>query len=222
MLIDTKVLNYWCTHPTVWEVACNLQHSRWVLAIVHHTLPEGNKGKTAVMFGASLVYILACQAWTNLSNALSYLKHAKRDCVVLVLMPIKLTYSPQPQGKRYFTLLPINSNSGMDHGPLSLFAAATLHVASCEGQGDDMAIRIKLPPCFGSSKCTKYELIVEAILSRGPLWHNVNYVECKNNGEVIISRNGQPLCQELEVSLCPPGGRLEYTSTGAGHLPHWL
>ena len=30
---------------------------------------------------------------------------------------------------------------------------------------------------------------------------------------------GQPLCQELEVSLCPPSGRLEYTPTGAGHLP---
>ena len=31
--------------------------------------------------------------------------------------------------------------------------------------------------------------------------------------------DGQPLCQELEVSLCPPGGRLEYMPTGAGHLP---
>ena len=44
-------------------------------------------------------------------------------------------------------------------------------------------------------------------------------MEHKNNGEVIVSWNGQPLCQELEVSLCPPGGRLEYTSTGRGHLP---
>ena len=62
MLIDTKVLDYWCTHPTVWEVACNLQHSQQVLAIVRHTLCEGNKGKPAVMFGVSLVYIPACQA----------------------------------------------------------------------------------------------------------------------------------------------------------------
>ena len=61
-LIDTEVLNYWCAHPTVWEVACNLQHSRRVLAIVRRTLPEGNKGKPVVMFGASLVYILAHQA----------------------------------------------------------------------------------------------------------------------------------------------------------------
>ena len=61
-LIDTKVLDYWCTHPIVWEVACNLQHSQQVLAIVHHTLPEGNKGKPAVVFGASLVYIPARQA----------------------------------------------------------------------------------------------------------------------------------------------------------------
>ena len=61
-LIDTKVLDYWCAHPTVWEVVCNLQHSRWVLAIVRRTLPKGNKGKPAVVFGASLVYIPAHQA----------------------------------------------------------------------------------------------------------------------------------------------------------------
>ena len=73
MLIDTKVLDYWCTHPTVWEVVCNLQHSRRVLAIVCRTLPEGNKGKPAVMFGASLVYIPASQSRTNLSDALFYL-----------------------------------------------------------------------------------------------------------------------------------------------------
>ena len=92
----------------------------------------------------------------------------------------------------------------MDHGPLSLFTVATLQVASCEVQGNDMAIWIKLPPCFTSSKHTKYELIMEAILSRGPLWHNTNYMEHKNSGKVIVSRNGQHLCQELEVSLCPP------------------
>ena len=87
-LIDTEVLDYWCTHPTVWEVARNLQHSRWVLAIVRRTLPEGNKGKPAVVFRASLVYIPARQSRTNLSDALSYLKWAKGDCVVLVSMPI--------------------------------------------------------------------------------------------------------------------------------------
>ena len=61
-LIDTEVLDYWCAHPIVWEVARNLQHSQWVLAIVRRTLPEGNKGKPAVMFGVSLVYIPARQA----------------------------------------------------------------------------------------------------------------------------------------------------------------
>ena len=44
-------------------------------------------------------------------------------------------------------------------------------------------------------------------------------MEHKNNGEVIVSWNSQPLCQELEVSLCLPSERLEYTSTGGGHLP---
>ena len=185
---------------------------------MHRTLPEGNKSKPAVVFGASLVYILAHQAQINLSDALSYLKRAKGDCIILVLTPMKPTYSPQPRRSQYFTLLPINGDSGMDSGPLSLFAAATLHVTSCEGQGDDMAIWIKLPPCFGSSKRTKYELIMEAILSRGPLWQNVHYVERKNNSEVIVGWDGQPLCQELEVSLCPPSRRLEYTPTGTGHL----
>ena len=107
----------------------------------------------------------------------------------------------------------------MDRDPLSSFAAATLHMASCEGWGDNMAVWIKLLPCFGSSKRTKYELIMEAVLSRGPLWQNVHFVEHKNNGEVIIGRDGQPLCQELEVSLCPPSRRLEYTPTGTGHPP---
>ena len=185
-LIDTEVLDYWCAHPTVWEVACNLQHSQQVLPIVCHTLPEGNNCKPVVVFGALLVYIPARQAQTNLGDALSYLKHAKGDCVILVSMPIKLTYSPQPQRNWYFTLLPINSDSGMDRGPLSSFTAATLHVASHEGQGDDMTIWIKLPPCFGSSKRTKYELIMEAVLSRGCLWQNVHFMEHKNNGEVII------------------------------------
>ena len=108
----------------------------------------------------------------------------------------------------------------MDRGPLSSFAVATLHVASREGPGDDMAVQIKLPPCFGSSKCTKYELIMEAVLSRGPLWQNVNYVECKNYGEVIVGRDGQPLCQELEVSLCPPVGGLSTHLLVQGICPH--
>ena len=140
MLIDAKILNHWFTHPTVWEVARNMQHSWQVLAMVHHTLPAGNKGKPAVIFGASLVYILAHQARTSLSNALSYLRHAKKDCVILVSMPMKPMYSPQPQRNWYFTLLPINGNPDVDCGPLSSFAVATLHVASREGQGDDMAV----------------------------------------------------------------------------------
>ena len=82
-----------------------------------------------------------------------------------------------------------------------------------------MAVRMKLPPCFGSSKRTKYELIVEVALSRGPLWHNINYMELKNNGEVIVSWNGQPLCQELEVSLCPPVGGLNTRPLVEGICP---
>ena len=151
-LIDTKILNYWCAHPVVWEVARNMQHPRWVLAIVHHTIPKGPEGKPAVIFGVSLVYISARQARTSLSDALAYLKSTKGDCVVLVSMPNQPIYSPQPQGRRYFALVPINDDPDMDHWPLSSFAVATLHMASREGQGGNMGIRIKLPPCFNSSK----------------------------------------------------------------------
>ena len=165
-LIDAEILDYWCTHPTVWEVARNMQHFQHILAMVCYTLASGPKGKPAVLYGASFVYILTHQAWTSLSDALSYLGHSKEDCVILVSTPTKPTYSPQPWRGRYFIMLPINGNPDADCGPLSSFAAATLHMASREGWGDNMAIRIKLTPCFGSSKWPKMELIVESVLSR--------------------------------------------------------
>ena len=132
-LIDAEILDYWCAHSTMWEVAHNMQHSRHILAMVCYTLASGPKGKPAVIYGVSFLYILAHQARTSLTDALSYLRHSKEDCVILVSTPIKLTYSPQPQRGRYFTMLPINSNPDADHGPLSSFATATLHVASKEG-----------------------------------------------------------------------------------------
>ena len=96
----------------------------------------------------------------------------------------------------------------MDRGPLSLFAAATLQVASREAQGKDMAVRIKLWPFFSSSKYTKYELIVESILSKGPLWHNTNYMERKNNGEVIVSQWPTPMSIAGGQPMTPPAGGL--------------
>ena len=136
-------------------------------------------------------------------------------------MPIKPTYSPQPRGNWYFTLLPINGDSGVDRGPLSSFAVATLQVASHEVQGNNMAIWIKLPPCFSSSKCTKYKLIMEAILSRGPLWHNTNYVECKNNGEVILYRRmANPYVRSWRSAYAPPVGGLNTHPLVQGICPH--
>ena len=32
-----------------------------------------------------------------------------------------------------------------------------------------------------------------------------------------MAKNGQPLCQELEISLCSPGEKVSYTPTGMGH-----
>ena len=216
-LIDAEILDYWCTHPTMWEVACNMQHCRCVLAMVHYTLVSGPKGKPAVIYGGLFVYIPAHQARTSLTNALSYLKHSKVDCVVLVSTPIKLTYSPQPRRGRYFTMLPINSDPDVDRRPLSSFTAATLHVASQEGRVNDMSICIKLPPSFGSSKQPQTELIMESVLSRGPLWKSTHYVERSSSGEIVKGQNGQPLCQELEISLCAPGAKLEYMPTHSGH-----
>ena len=150
--IDTEILDHWCAHPSVWEVLGSLQHSWHVLAMVSYTLPSAHKGQPAIIFRASFVFIPTHQVQTSLSAALAYLKHAKEDYVVLVSMPAKLMYSPQPQRGKYLTLLPINSDPDIDHGPLGLFAAATLPVASREGHGGDMPVHIKLPSCFGSSK----------------------------------------------------------------------
>ena len=83
-----------------------------------------------------------------------------------------------------------------------------------------MAIQIKLPPCFGSSKHIKYELIVEAVLSRGSLWHNTNYVKRKNNSEVIILRNGQPYVRSWRSAYVPPVGGLNTRPLVEGIHPH--
>ena len=124
---------------------------------------------SAVMHGK-----LCYQAHTNLRPGLTFLKNAKEDSVVLVAMPSKPTYSPQPRKGRYLTLLPISSNPDVDRGPLHVFTAAGLPVASKEGCGGDMPVHVKMPSCFGSSKCPKRELMWEPALQRGPLWKNVH------------------------------------------------
>ena len=151
-LIDTEILDDWATHLSVWEVEPKRQHSWCVLAMVCYTLPARYKGQVAVVFGASFVLILSHQACTSLSDTLSYLKSVKEDCVVLVSTPSKPMYSPQPRGGKPYTLLPISSNPDIDRGPLHSFMAATLPIASREGRGGEMPVRVKLLPCFGSSK----------------------------------------------------------------------
>ena len=140
ILIDAEILDQWCFHPSVWEVAGSLQHSQHVLAMVRYTLPCTHKGKPAIVYWASFVSILTHQVQTSLSAALAYLKHAKEDCVVLVSTPTKLTYSPQPWRGKYLILLPINSDPDVDRRPLGAFAAATLPIASREGRVGDMSI----------------------------------------------------------------------------------
>ena len=97
-LIDMEILDDWAAHPSVLEVEPKRQHSRHVLAMVCYTLPAHYKGQVAVVFGVSFVLIPSHQARTSLSDALSYLKSVKEDCVVLVSMPSKPMYSPQQWG----------------------------------------------------------------------------------------------------------------------------
>ena len=111
--------------------------------MVRHTLVVSHKGSPVVVYRASFVYIPAHQARTSLSDALKFLRNAKEDCLVLVSMPSKLVYSPQPRKSNYYTLLPINGDPGADRGPIGAFAAATLHTDSREGRSRDMAIHIK-------------------------------------------------------------------------------
>ena len=98
--------------------------------------------------------------------------NTREDWMLLVSIPlklVKLAYSPQPQKSKYYTLLPISGDPGVNWGPIGAFTTASLHTASREGQSRDMAIHIKLPSCFGSSKQPKTELIKEQVLARGPL-----------------------------------------------------
>ena len=217
-LIDTEILDDWLTHPSVWDMS-SLQHTRRLLALVHYTLPTPYKGQPAIVFGASFVFIPAYQAHTNLRDGLTFLKNPNEDSVVLVSTPSKPTYSPQPLKGRYLTLLPISDNPDMDRGPLHTFTAASLPVASKEGRGGDMPVRVKMPSCFGSSKCPKRELMWEPALQRGPLWKNVHYVERNPSGELVRGTSGKPLCQELLINLTSRLGKLEYTPTDQGHLP---
>ena len=175
------------------------------------------KGQPAIVFGASFIFIPTYQARTNLRDGLMFLKSAKEDSVVLVAMPSKPTYSPQPRRGRYLTLLPISGSPNVDQGPLHTFAAASLPMASKEGHGGDMSVRVKMPSCFGSSKHPKKELMWEPALQRGPLWKNVHYVECNPSGKLVKGATGKPLCQELLIHLTGPSGKLEYTPTNRGH-----
>ena len=113
-LIDTEILDDWFTRPSVWDMSSNLQHARRVLALVHYMLPTPYKGQPAIVFGASFVFIPTYQACTNLRDSLMFLKSAKEDSVVLVVMPSKPTYSPQPRRGRYLTLLPISGSPDVD------------------------------------------------------------------------------------------------------------
>ena len=151
-LIDTEILDDWFARPSVWEVAPNLQHSWWVLAMVQYMLPSSYQGQPAMVFGASFVFIPSHQVCTNLRDALSYLKHATKECVILVSTPAKPMYSPQPWRGKYLTLLPISGNPDVDRGPIHTYVATTLPVASREGRSGDMPVCIKMPPCFRSSK----------------------------------------------------------------------
>ena len=113
-LIDMEILDDWFACPSVWDVSSNLQYAWRVLAFIRYMLPTPYKGQPAIVFGASFVFIPAYQACMNLRDGLTFLKNAKEDSVVLVAMPAKPTYSPQPRKSKYLTLLPISGNPDVD------------------------------------------------------------------------------------------------------------
>ena len=80
-----------------------------------------------------------------------------------------------------------------------------------------MPVNVKLPPCFGSSKRVRTELLWEPSLLRGPLWKNTHFIESNASRVMVPGKTGKPLCQELMVNLAGPGGKMEYTSTERGH-----
>ena len=100
-----------------------------------------------------------------------------------------------------------------------MFATASLPMASKEGRGGDMPMRVKMLSCFGSSKRPKTELMWEPTVQRGPLWKNLHYVERHVSGELVKGTTGKPLCQELLINLTGPLGKLEYTPIDRGHPP---
>ena len=151
-LIDGEILDYWHAHPSMWEVERTQQHSWRILAMARNTLAVSHKGSPVMVYGVSFVYIPTHQVRTSLTNALKYLRRSKEDCIVLVSMPIKPTFSPQPHRGKYHTMLPINGNPDADQGPLGELSVATLPVANREGCGGDMTVRIKMLPCYSSSK----------------------------------------------------------------------
>ena len=92
-------------------------------------------------------------------------------------------------------------------------------MASWEGPDSGMPVRVRIPPCYGSSKQSRMEMLWESVLLRGPLWPNVNYVECNANGQVMLGQTGKPICQELTIKLIPSGKKMQYTDArGAAPL----
>ena len=90
-------------------------------------------------------------------------------------------------------------------------------MASKEGHGGDMPMRVKMLSCFGSSKQPKTELMWEPALQRGPLWKNIHYIKRNLSGELVKGSTGKPRCQELLINLTGPSGKLEYMPTDRGH-----
>ena len=67
-LIDMEILDNWFGHPQVWDVSCDLQHVRCMLALVRYMLPTPYKGQPAIVSGVSFVFVPAYQARTNLGR----------------------------------------------------------------------------------------------------------------------------------------------------------
>ena len=71
-------------------------------------------------------------------------------------------------------------------------------------------------------------MLLEGILTRGPLWPNANYVERNAKGQILLGQTRKPICQEITITLVAHGKKMQYTNpsgplplTLAGCHPSW-
>ena len=120
------------------------------------------------------------------------------EAAVLVYIPQKCIFMPEPSSGEHFTLLPLTGNPTISIGVLQSFMAAKLTVASKHVQAD-MGVQLKLLPCF-SPQLNDSVLIDEAAFSWGPIWMNEVLIVHDDNGQPLLV-NDETVTREKNVKV---------------------